>query len=90
MKVSYEVQNLKCGGCASTITKKLSEEYDDVLVDVENKIVSLEIGEKSEESVKNSLRALGYPIVGDTKGFFSDNKAKAKSFVSCAMGKLEK
>ncbi len=91
MKVSFEVQNLKCGGCANTITKKLSEEFGDVSVDVEKKIVAFELGEeKSEENAKEILRGLGYPVVGDTKGFFSDNAAKAKSFVSCAVGKFDK
>jgi len=89
MRVSYEVQNLKCGGCANTITRELSKEFVNVNVDVENKVVSFEIEDESkEEAAKEKLRSLGYPLKGEGHGFFIDTGLKAKSFVSCAIGKM--
>lgn len=90
MQKTFEVQNLKCGGCANTITKKLSETYQNVHVDAEAKTVALEFDEGQEAEVKAALRELGYPVVGEEMGFFSSTGAKAKSFVSCAVGRMDK
>ncbi len=89
MRVNYEVQNLKCGGCANTITKELEKHFQNVSVDVEKKVVSFDLEDASkEEEAKKLLRNLGYPLVGEEHGFFSDTGMKAKSFVSCAIGKM--
>jgi len=90
MQKIFEVQNLKCGGCANTITKKLSPLYKNVSVSPENKTVSIEFEEGHEEEIKNTLKELGYPVVGEEMGFFESTGAKAKSFVSCAIGKIGK
>ena len=87
MKTSVEIQNLKCNGCASTINNKLStiENINTISVDVENSSVSFEYDtEDTLETVKKELHKLGYPLVGE------DNKlqTKAKSYVSCAIGKM--
>ena len=87
MKTTVEIQNLKCNGCASTINNKLStiENINTISVDVENSSVSFEYDtEDTLEIVKKELHKLGYPLVGE------DNKlqTKAKSYVSCAIGKM--
>lgn len=87
MKTTVEIQNLKCHGCASTITNKLSklENITEVSVDVENNLVSFEYNsDESLETAKKELYKLGYPLVGE------DNKlpTKAKSYVSCAIGRM--
>jgi len=87
MKSTVQIQNLKCHGCASTITNKLSEleHIKEVTVDVENDSVSFEYdSEDNLETVKKELHKLGYPLVGE------DNKlpTKAKSYVSCAIGRM--
>lgn len=89
MKTSILVQNLKCGGCAKTITSKLSDikTISDVRVDVESSAVSFlyeNINDALE--VKSKLKALGYPSIDDRNSLTS----KAKSFVSCATGKISK
>lgn len=89
MKQTFAVQNLKCGGCASTITKKLSETYADVTVDVEAKSVTLELDDSQVESFKETLKSMGYPLQGEELGFLEDTGAKAKSFVSCAVGRMD-
>ncbi|MFK7811586.1 MAG: heavy-metal-associated domain-containing protein [Maribacter sp.] len=89
MKTSITVQNLKCGGCAKTITSKLSEfeNISDLSVDVEASAVSFVFEHVNDAlKVKSKLKALGYPSIDDKNSV----TAKAKSFVSCATGKMSK
>ena len=89
MKTSIIVQNLKCGGCAQTITNKLSEieNIAAISVDVEDSKVSfVYTNELDALSVKEKLKALGYPSIDDHNNIAS----KAKSYVSCATGKFSK
>lgn len=89
MKTSILVQNLKCGGCANTITTKLSNiaNISNLQVDVEESKVSFNyLNETDAFLVKEKLKNLGYPSIEDANSLSS----KAKSFVSCATGKLSK
>ncbi len=83
----YYVKNIKCGGCAANITKKLSEEFKNVDVNVDEGSISLELDGKSEELLKEKLHSMGYPMIDEKLGFFLDKTMQAKSFVSCAVGK---
>jgi copper chaperone len=89
--IAIEVENIKCGGCANSIRKKLEalEGVDAVEVDVEAGVVSVEAPESALSEVKQALAKMGYPEVGSAEGL-SALGAKAKSFVSCATGKLDK
>lgn len=83
------IQNLKCGGCAHTIITKLMvlEGVTDVKVAVEKSTVSFSYEfENNLDEVVDKLMAIGYPVLGDKNSVIS----KAKSFVSCATGKLTK
>jgi copper chaperone CopZ len=87
MKITVQIQNLKCNGCASTIKNKLSglDTVDEVSIDVENDSVTFEYdSEATRETVKKELHKIGYPLVGE------NNKlpTKAKSYVSCAIGRM--
>ncbi|MHA7831961.1 MAG: heavy-metal-associated domain-containing protein [Flagellimonas sp.] len=87
MKTTLQVQNLKCGGCAKTICNKLSgiKEIKDVIVEKDSSSVSFDHQSADDASlVKETLRKLGYPTIDDENGFVE----KAKSFVSCASGKM--
>ena len=87
MITTLKVQNLKCGGCANTITNKLSSlpNVSDVKVDVEESLVSFKyLDELTFESVIETLKINGYPQEGDANSFGT----KAKSFVSCAIGRM--
>lgn len=89
MKTAIGVQNLKCGGCAKTITSKISEieKISNISVDVASALVSFEHENLNDAfTVKDKLKALGYPSI-DSK---SSITAKAISFVSCATGKMSK
>lgn len=90
MKKSYEVHNVKCGGCANTLITSLKEDFGQVEVDLEvnPRKISLEINENQEEALKLKLRALGYPLTSDELSGFEKATTTAKSFVSCAVGKF--
>jgi copper chaperone CopZ len=87
MKTTIYIQNLKCGGCANTITKNLStiEAVSEVTVNVEESSISLTyLNDEKLTEVKDKLKVLGYPEDGEANSLGS----KAKSYVSCAIGKM--
>ena len=87
METTIYIQNLKCGGCANTITKGISsmESIANVLVNVEESTVTFSYStEEQLEEVKNKLKSMGYPEDGEANTL----GAKAKSYVSCAIGKM--
>lgn len=87
MKATLEIQNLKCGGCANTIITRLSalDNINDVIVDNDNDAVTFSYKNDSDLKEATSLLSkLGYPIVGDNNPLTK----KAKSFVSCAVGRM--
>ncbi|MDB4088044.1 heavy-metal-associated domain-containing protein [Flavobacteriales bacterium] len=84
----FNIQNLKCGGCVSTITKKISE-IDNVFhvkVNEEESSITFEAENNGPELVKNKLSLLGYPLEDELNSTLS----KAKSYVSCMVGKMTK
>lgn len=89
METTIVVQNLKCGGCAATIKNKISE-----LKGIENVAVNEEEGtvaftypkENVLLEVKQKLAALGYPEMDAQNSLLT----QAKSFVSCAAGRMSK
>lgn len=83
------VENIKCGGCASTITSKLNQlaSVESCDVDVEKGLVNVTGDESGKTEVAELLLKLGYPECGTAEGLKAA-KAKAKSFVSCAVGKM--
>lgn len=87
MIIEIQIENLKCGGCAATIKKGLLslENVDEVEVNVEKSIVSITSETENLVLIKEKLSKLGYPEVGDKNSIVH----KAKSFVSCAVGKMD-
>lgn len=84
---TLEILNLKCGGCANSIKKGILtiEGLDEVSVDIENSKVTVNtVDEVVVKKVKEKLSSMGYPEVGDANTVLH----KAKSFVSCATGKM--
>lgn len=87
MKTIVHIQNLKCDGCITTITKKLNslDDVSEVRVEVEDNSVTFEYSEAHTlDVVKKTLADLGYPVDGEQNSL----TAKAKSYVSCAFGKI--
>lgn len=92
MQYELQVDNIKCGGCAGSITKKLSslDGATDIVVDIEQGLVSFSTDDESGQvlaAVKQALLKMGYPESGSLEGARAMG-AKAKSFVSCAVGKM--
>ena len=91
MKQTFKVQNVKCGGCANTLTTKLADEFGAIEVNLEvmPREISLEIEDENIPKLEEALKNLGYPLASAKFGFIEDTSMKAKSFVSCAVGKFE-
>ncbi|MBN2816947.1 MAG: cation transporter [Campylobacterales bacterium] len=92
MLQTFEVANIRCGGCASTIRTALDDAgFNNVKVDLlsEPRKVSADIHDDKElERFKKVLRDHGYPLVDEAIGLLDSATLKAKSFVSCAVGKF--
>lgn len=89
MSVEIEVENIKCGGCANSIRKGLLEDsrITAVEVDIDNGQISYEGDETTRsDAIKKPLK-MGYPKKGSVEGIKAAT-AKAKSFASCAIGKM--
>ena len=89
MRTTVSIQNLKCGGCQSTIVKKLHtlEGIQNIDVNTEDCTVSFNYETNDGiETVEKELSKLGYPIEGDKNTF----GRIAKSYVSCAIGRIRK
>ena len=87
MTTTLEIQNLKCGGCAHTISTKLSDlnQISNIEVDTEKCLVTFSYTTESNLlEAKAVLAKLGYPEIGDKNAITT----KAKSFVSCAIGRI--
>ena len=81
------IQNLKCAGCVNSIAQVLGifPEITDVKVDLDEATVSISTQADDQRSkYEASLTRAGYPPVG------VDNPLhrKAKSYVSCAIGRM--
>lgn len=84
---TINILNLKCNGCANTIKKGLLsiEKVTEVEVTLDNSEIKInEVSKEIFDEVKTKLSKMGYPEVGDANTMLH----KAKSFVSCATGKM--
>lgn len=87
MKAVIEIVNLKCGGCANSIKKGLQtiDNVNEVNVELETSKVTVDVANEAIlDKVKNKLSSMGYPKAGDSNTVLH----KAKSFVSCATGRI--
>ena len=88
-RTTLYIQNLKCAGCEASIVDGLSRlsRIDRVSVDHERDAVTFDHdGPKELELAKQTLSRLGYPAVGEKNPL----SKRAKSYVSCAVGRMKK
>ena len=87
---TFEVINVKCGGCANTLKTKLLEEFGEIEVnlEVEPRQITLDIEESTLPSLRKKLKSLGYPMSDEDLSTIEEFSTTAKSFVSCAVGKM--
>ena len=92
MLKTVEVNNIRCSGCANTIRQALEKEgFTSIDIDLscEPRKVTVNIeDEASSAHFRTILRKLGYPFSDEEVGFSDSATLKAKSFVSCAVGKF--
>lgn len=90
MKIEIQVENIKCAGCAGTIKKNILSDsrVKSVEVDIEQGLVVIDSIDDARDDYSESLLKMGYPETGTAEGLAAA-KAKAKSFVSCAVGKVD-
>ncbi|MEN9489454.1 MAG: hypothetical protein RL494_1719 [Bacteroidota bacterium] len=87
MRAILQVQNLKCNGCANTITTKLShiDNISAISIEVETSEIAFDYDSESTLlHAKEALKNAGYPEINEDNPLFT----KAKSYVSCAIGKV--
>ena len=85
--IKITIQNISCGGCVNTITKKLTslDFVSDVKVNIENQEVEVTTTQPDKRLIlEEKLTTLGYPPVGNNNNLVT----KAKSVVSCAVGRI--
>jgi copper chaperone len=82
------IANLKCGGCATTITKELSAiqgvQHVQVNNDTDSVVVSYD-EELDRKEITAKLHHLGYPEATEENGLL----LKLKSYASCMIGRLD-
>ncbi|MFN3786605.1 MAG: heavy-metal-associated domain-containing protein [Thiothrix sp.] len=90
MQTRIEVENIRCGGCANTIRKKLmeNEQIQAVDVDIEQRCITVTSDSDVRAAALQTLFDLGYPERGSVEGLVS-LKEKARSVISCALGRLD-
>lgn len=84
MTYNIEVENIKCGGCMNSIKTTLLklEGVKDVHIDQEIDTIVVE-SHTEREILIQALSKMGYPEKGKNTMIH-----KAKSMVSCAIGKI--
>ena len=89
MQLRLEVENVKCGGCARSIEKALRADarISRVSVDPAQGLVVIDADADVRSDAYAALAKLGYPERGSVEGLKAA-AATAKSFVSCAIGRM--
>jgi copper chaperone len=90
MQTRIDVENIGCQGCVTTIKQKLGPVSGIRLVDVDvaTQSVIIESDGDVRTDVVKILESAGYPERGSKTGIAS-LAVKAKSFVSCALGRVD-
>jgi copper chaperone CopZ len=81
------IANLKCSGCATTITKELFNLKGvlNVSVDPDTDCVDITYEGIEREIIIDKLHSLGYPEATEENGLL----LQLKSYASCMIGKLD-
>jgi len=88
-QMQIHVENIKCGGCEKSIIKGLStiEGLSDIVIDRDQQIVTVTADASLRNDIAAKLKSMGYPEHGSVSGLDA-GLANAKSFVSCAIGRV--
>ncbi|MBB1126241.1 heavy-metal-associated domain-containing protein [Thiospirillum jenense] len=88
--IHWQIDNVKCDGCANRIRHALSAlpGVNDVTVNVAQHEVCFAANENQLAQIEAELLRLGYPRSGQVNGFAAI-KADVVSVVSCAIGRMQ-
>lgn len=89
-RTQFVVENVKCGGCAQTISKELKKiGFLNIVVDPEKGFIEVDTPKDIAQlaTAAKTLKELGYPIIESEEGL-SAALLKANSYISCALGKI--
>ena len=88
-QIQVLVENIKCGGCEKSIIKGLTsiEGLSNIVIDRDLQLVKVTADESQREVIAAKLKSMGYPEYGSVSGLDA-GLANAKSFVSCAIGRV--
>jgi len=88
-QIQIHVENIKCGGCEKSIIKGLTsiEGLSNIVIDRDQQLVSVTADDSLREALVAKLNSMGYPEHGSVSGLDA-GLANAKSFVSCAIGRI--
>lgn len=80
------IANLKCSGCAATITKVLSAltGVSEVKVDIDNDSIDINYEQIERKEIIQKLHQLGYPEATEKNGLLM----QLKSYGSCIIGRM--
>jgi copper chaperone CopZ len=86
--LTFEVENIKCGGCMKSISDTLLkiqgvEQVVDINKENQTILVNTTNDEGLAETIYTALKQMGYPKKGESTWI-----DKSKSVVSCAIGKI--
>ena len=84
-KLELFVENIKCGGCMTSIKKGILElsGVTHVEIALEEEKITIEGDHLNRAAISKKLDGMGYPEKGNNTLF-----KEAKSYVSCAIGKI--
>ncbi len=84
---TFQIDNLRCKGCANTITRKLMSEdgVSEVDINFADSSVTVSFNEEkiSDRHIVRIMSGLGYPPADE-----GNMGHKAKSILSCAIGRI--
>ena len=84
MEQVFIVENIKCGGCMNSIKTALQKIAGVASVDINQATDTVIVTGKADKSeIINKLNILGYPEKGN-----NSMVKKAKSYVNCAIGRM--
>ena len=88
-QIQVHVENIKCGGCEKSIVKGLEsmEGVSNVVIDRDQQLVGVAADAALRDTIAAKLKSMGYPEHGSVTGLDA-GLANAKSFVSCAIGRV--
>lgn len=88
IKEAIHIENLKCMGCGTTITDRINQ-LDGVgvdSIDLDGSTVHVNYSDIHErKEIVRLLKKLGYPEKGESNPLMT----QAKSYASCALGRMK-